>query len=121
MRIRRIHILLALLVAAVCAIPFRARLQRPVVAALQILKGRYTVASRVAQYGDVVRTRLMPAFDLLGVTYPPKRMALVGIKAERTVEVINYSGSHSFEFFVSSLALLHRRRAVDQSKRINIR
>lgn len=87
MKIRRIHILLVLLLAALCAIPFMAYLQRSVVEAIQVVKGKYTVAGRVAQFSDIVRKRLSSAFNQVGVTYPPKRVVLIGLKAERTVEV----------------------------------
>ncbi len=87
MKMKRIHILLAILVLAVCAIPFRAKLRRPVIAVIQVLRGKKTVADRVEQFGTVVRTRLAPEFERIGVTYPPGRIALVGIKQDNLLEV----------------------------------
>ena len=46
-----------------------------------------SVADRVKQYGAVVRARLLPHFARVGVTYPPRAVALVGLKSERRVEV----------------------------------
>lgn len=51
------------------------------------MKGRKTIADRVAQYGPAVRQRLAPAFAAIDVPYPPARVTLVGIKATRTLEV----------------------------------
>ncbi len=70
-----------------CAIPFRSQLLRPVVAVFQITKGKMTIADRVSQYGDTVRTRLAPPFADVKVAYPPRRVTLVGLKAERTLQV----------------------------------
>jgi len=53
----------------------------------QRVRGRKTVADRVAQYGPAVRERLAPDFERLGVAYPPERMVLVGLKQERQLEV----------------------------------
>ncbi len=72
---------------AICAIPFRATLRRPVVAAIQILRGKQTVAERVEQFGGVVRERLGPEFRKIGVAYPPESITLVGIKQENLLEV----------------------------------
>lgn len=87
MKIRRLHILLLLLALCVCAVPFRAQLRRPVVAVIQIMKGKKTVSDRVAQFGDVVRMRLAPQFTSTGVAYPPQSVTLVGLKAERMLQV----------------------------------
>ena len=87
MKNKRRPVLLVLLALCVCAIPFRAQLRRPVVAAIQIMKGRKTVADRVAQFGDSVRMRLAPQFASSGVAYPPRRVTLVGLKAERMLQV----------------------------------
>ena len=87
MKIKRIHILLAVLTLCVCAIPFRAQVRRPVVALIQVVKGKKTIGDRVTQYGDVVRARLVPFFARAGVAYPPQDVTLVGLKAERMVQV----------------------------------
>lgn len=87
MKIKRIHILLVLLAACICAIPFRAQLRRPVVAVIQVVKGKNTIGDRVAQYGEAVRARLAPAFARAGASYPPQGITLVGLKAERTIQV----------------------------------
>ena len=87
MKMKRIHVLLAVLVLAICAIPFRAKLRRPVVAVIQVLRGKKTVADRVNQCGDVVRERLAPDFGRIGVAYPPESITLVGIKQDNLLEV----------------------------------
>jgi hypothetical protein len=87
MKIKRFHVLMSVLVLFVCAIPFRAQLRRPFVAVIQNMKGKKTIADRVAQFEAVVRIRLAPIFDKVGVAYPPAKMTLVGLKAERIVQV----------------------------------
>jgi len=79
--------MLGILVLCACAIPFRARLRRPLVATIQIVRGRKTVADRVAQCGTAVRARLCPIFGTMGMPYPSERVTLVGLKAEQRVEV----------------------------------
>ncbi len=86
-KMKRIHILLPILLIAVCAIPFRAKLRRPVVAATQVLRGKRTVADRVEQFGATVQERLAPEFERIGVSYPPERITLVGIKQDNLLEV----------------------------------
>ncbi|MCD4824188.1 MAG: hypothetical protein K8S55_06235 [Phycisphaerae bacterium] len=87
MKIKRIHILFALLVLAGCAFCFRAQLRQSVVAAIQILKGRKTVAGRVDEFGDAVRERLGPDFERIGIAYPPEKIILVGLKRENLLEL----------------------------------
>jgi hypothetical protein len=59
----------------------------PLAAAIQIMRSKKTVEDRVKQYGDAVRTRLAPLFTNARVTYPPRRVTLVGIKDERMLQV----------------------------------
>jgi len=87
MKIKRFHILLAVLVLCACTIPFRSQLPRPVATALLIMKGKKTVGDRVTEFGNTVRTRLAPHFAGIGVVYPPRRVTLIGLKAERMLQV----------------------------------
>lgn len=87
MKIKRLHVLLVVLALCVCAIPFRAQLRRPIVAGIQIMKGKKTVSDRVGQYGEAVRARLAPQFTAVKVAYPPRRVTLIGLKTERTIQV----------------------------------
>ena len=86
-KIKRIHILLIVLGIAIATIPFRAQVRRPVVAVVQILKGRKTVTDRLAEFGPAARRRLAPDFKRTGVSYPPKQLIFVGLKQEKTLEV----------------------------------
>ena len=52
----------------------------------------WTVEQRVAQYGSVVDARLQPDFARAGVSYPPKELTLVVLKAERRVELYARNG-----------------------------
>jgi L,D-transpeptidase-like protein len=51
------------------------------------LPRRFTIAERVAQYGVEARARLAPYFVAAHVPYPPSRVALVGLKQERELQV----------------------------------
>lgn len=87
MKIRKLHILLAVLVFLACAIPFRTQLQCPIVAVIQMMKGKKTIRDRVAQYGDAAHARLKPYFAAAGITCPPREITLIGLKAEQVLEV----------------------------------
>ena len=87
MKLTRIHILAALLVLAICAIPFRRHVRRPFVAIVQRMRGMKTVEDRVAQYGSIVRVRLTPELSRAGCTYPPKAATFLALKDERVLEV----------------------------------
>lgn len=52
-----------------------------------MLDGRRTVRERLDEYGDVARGRLSPFFEEVGITYPPQEMTLIGLKADRMLEV----------------------------------
>lgn len=51
-----------------------------------------TVADRVAEYGEAVRSRLAPQFAAAGMEYPPRFVTLVGFKRERLLEVYSAGG-----------------------------
>ena len=84
---KRIRWLVALFFVAVCLLPFRQQLNRPFISLIQKVKGSSSVAERLDEFGSVVRTRLKSTFDQVSADYPPKRMTLVGLKAERVLEV----------------------------------
>ncbi|MCB9948271.1 MAG: hypothetical protein H6842_10640 [Rhodospirillaceae bacterium] len=54
----------------------RARLRRP-----------RSVGDAVAAYGPEARARLRPGFAAAGAAYPPAAVTLIGLKAERRIEV----------------------------------
>ncbi len=87
MKMKPRYFVLAVAVLVICAIPFRAKLQRPVISGIQLLRGKKTVADRVEQFGSVVQARLAPEFERIGVSYPPNQIILVGIKQENRLEV----------------------------------
>ena len=87
MKVKRLHLLLVFFVLAMCALPFRRHLIRPVASVISIAKGRSTVAKRVAQYGPAVHARLAGDFKRVGCMYPPAKMKLVGLKKEKRLEV----------------------------------
>ncbi len=97
MKIKKIHILLAILALMGCAYPLWAKLRRPIVAVLQRIKGVKTVSDRVSQFGDIVRTRLAPDFNRIGISYPPKKIILVGIKQENLLEVWVSNGRDDYK------------------------
>jgi murein L,D-transpeptidase YafK len=87
MEIRRIHLLVAVLGLAVCAIPFRAQLRTAASVVMSRLRVKKTVADRLAEFEAVVRNRLAPRFQEIKVEYPPARMILAGLKHEKRLEV----------------------------------
>lgn len=57
-----------------------------------------TIADRVEEYGGVVRERIERHFRAAGVSYPPKRLLLIGIKQDRSLEVYGSNGGDNFRF-----------------------
>lgn len=57
-----------------------------------------TVEDRVAQFGEIVRQRLEPRFQVAGVPYPPRRLVLLGIKKDRLLEVYAAGEEEKFRF-----------------------
>ena len=51
------------------------------------LRGGYSVAERVEQYGQAVETRLHSTFARAGLSYPPKQLTLVAIKDAQQLEL----------------------------------
>lgn len=49
--------------------------------------GAATTTERLATYGASVRSRLAPAFEAAGVPYPPTSFTLIGLKAEKRLEL----------------------------------
>jgi murein L,D-transpeptidase YafK len=60
------------------------------------MTGEKTVADRLAEFGDVVHSRLQPRFREIGVAYPPKKLILVGLKQERQLELWVSDDAHDF-------------------------
>ena len=87
MKIKRLRLLLLLLALIACLTPFRSAIQSAVANSTGINKGKKTVSDRISEFGGTVHSRLDARFKELGVVYPPKRVLLVGLKQERTLEV----------------------------------
>ena len=57
-----------------------------------------TVADRVAEFGEIVRARLSPKFAATGLSYPPVKIALIGIKQDRQLELYATGDNGVFHF-----------------------
>lgn len=84
---KRWRLLIAVVMLAVVAVVFRARLSAAVSLVMSKFAPRKTVADRVAEYGSAARSRLRPYFEQAGVSYPPSNIVFVGIKQQRTLEL----------------------------------
>lgn len=51
---------------------------------------------RLSEFGAIVRARLQPRFSEIGVSYPPKKLVLFGLKQEKQLEVWVSGGSTGF-------------------------
>lgn len=49
--------------------------------------GDYSVEDRLEQIGDSARARLLPLFERAGIPYPPERIALLGFKQEKFLDL----------------------------------
>src|SRR5579871_965545 len=61
-------------------------------------KPEKTVADRLAQYGPDARERMKPYFDAAKIAYPPAILTLVGLKAEKSLEVYAAGADHALRF-----------------------
>lgn len=60
------------------------------------MKGKKTVADRLAQYGAVARGRWAGRFSRVSLQYPPDRVILLGIKDEANLEVWAAQNGHPY-------------------------
>jgi len=65
---------------------------------IQVFKGRTSVPERVTQFGCIVHKRLATRFAEIDVSYPPKKIILVGLKQERILEVWLSNEPEKFSF-----------------------
>lgn len=94
MHIRRIHVLLFLLALAVLAMPFCGQLRRLLAAPRRAA----SINARLKQYGPAARERLRPYFHRASVAYPPKSLVLVGLKAEKSLQVYAAGPNNKLRF-----------------------
>ncbi|MBP7274823.1 MAG: L,D-transpeptidase family protein [Kiritimatiellae bacterium] len=60
-----------------------------------------SVDERIAQYGGAVRERLAPFFAVAGVSYPPSKVTLIGLKAERELQLYAAGTNGAYRFIRS--------------------
>lgn len=60
-----------------------------------------TIRDRVSQYGPEVEKRLAPLFRKAGVPYPPPKLAFLGFKSEKRLEVYAGDSASSMKFIAS--------------------
>ncbi len=65
------------------------------------LRAPASVAERVKHYGDAARARLLPQFARVAVAYPPRAVTLVGLKAEKRLEVWVSADGIKFQLLTS--------------------
>lgn len=94
---RRLIILAALLVV-VSVIFSRSEVRDALGGVSRRTAGRATVTERVKQYGETARLRLQPHFAKAGLDYPPKQLLLLGLKAERELQVYAAGANGAFRF-----------------------
>jgi hypothetical protein len=71
----------------------------------KVFAGR-TVEQRVAEIGPAARKRLEPHFGAAGLSYPPGRVVLVGLKEERRLDVYASAGDGEPLRFVRTYPVL---------------
>jgi len=97
-RMKRNLIISLLVVVAVLAVVFLPYVRAALSPILQRFQKPRTIAERVQQYGSRARARLLPHFQRAQVPYPPRRVALVGLKAERRLQVYAAGPTNGFRF-----------------------
>ncbi|HYV29209.1 MAG TPA: hypothetical protein VFA77_16870 [Candidatus Eisenbacteria bacterium] len=84
---RYLRVLLFAFVLLVAAVALKFPLVERIGLSAQKLKGQKSVADRVAEYGSNARSRVAPDFAKAEIAYPPARVWLVCIKAEKRLEL----------------------------------
>ena len=62
------------------------------------LTGQFTVTDRVTEFTESVKSRLYPAFNEAGVTYPPQHICLVAYKAEKRLDLFAANKEGTLKF-----------------------
>lgn len=65
----------------------------------------YTISDRVGEFAQAVRGRLAPKFASADVSYPPAKIALLGIKKDRVLE-LHAAGDDGVFRFIRSYPIL---------------
>jgi hypothetical protein len=79
--------IIAILAAVAVLIVSRRTVKDGLRGAVRGTVARATVAERLDQYGGKARQRLQPPFVRSGIHYPPKALCLLGLKAEKELQV----------------------------------
>lgn len=58
-----------------------------------MLVGKRTVDDVIHEYGNEARLRMKPAFDRLGISYPPEKVTLLAMKDSRMLELWVFDGT----------------------------
>jgi hypothetical protein len=98
---KRLIIPLVLLCLVALAVVFWPYIHAALSPMLQRFSAPRTIAERVQQYGAKARSRLGPHFQRAQVAYPPRRVTLVGLKAERLLQVYAAGPANAHRFIRS--------------------
>jgi hypothetical protein len=96
----KLRLLIALVVALVALVLVSSSEIRSLAAYSwnRVVGRKYTIEDRVKQFGESVRGRLRPFFDVARLHYPPERVVLVGFKDERRLQVYADAPGGGFRF-----------------------
>ena len=95
---KRLYLLLILLALMVLALVFKPYLRIAAAPLVRKFTKAKTVAERVEQYGPNAHSRLKPYFEKVHVEYPPKRVAFIGLKTERVLQIYAAGSTGAFHF-----------------------
>lgn len=73
---------------------------------VQQFRGRQTIESVLQKYGDQARIRLKARFEKASATYPPAGLILLGLKAEKELQVYSLDAQSDSPRFVCSFPIL---------------
>ena len=102
---KRLYILLALPALVMAAATFKSSIRRVIAPVAGEFMNQQTVDRRLQQYGSAARARMRPHFVEANVSYPPRRVVLVGLKAEHELQLYAAAGEASARF-VRSYSIL---------------
>jgi murein L,D-transpeptidase YafK len=98
---KRLILVIGVVLLVILGVISKPYIQAALAPVLQRFSKPRTIAERVEQYGKRARSRLAPHFQGAQVAYPPKRVVLVGLKAERVLQVYAADGTNGCRFICS--------------------
>jgi hypothetical protein len=95
---KRLVVFFVVLVLVILAAVFRPYIRAALSPVFQKFAKPRTVVERLEKYGAKARSRLKPHFQRALLAYPPRHVTLVGLKAERLLQVYAADATNGYRY-----------------------